>query len=977
MEESMKKKIVISLVMVLLCSVLMALFAITASAEEGITVTYYNRQKISGAKSEVAVANADGTYTIKETAFSTGGTVTLADGTTVLNKEFYGWYDDEGIVYKPGTVVTFTKTTRLYEAYGVTVDNFADLKAAIGPGNYVKLGADILDADSGISIWERVTAVLDLNGHNLTIDNEINNGWQVHIGAFRVKRGTYCFVGEGTITHLERNKDKNGYFAMYEVHGSFDEENPQKFIVGRDVKIVTPYVLLTHAGGVKDGMPVMDLAGTIEASAILSVPYTSNAVCNIYETADITLTGDNAFVYTNTTAASETYMHLNIYGGKIKTNTSKVVIFNDFVLSSKFQIMNIQAGAFTVSAEETERMSKFIPDTLMLKGTQNEDGTTTYNVVEADCVHQWVLNESETIPPTASTTGIDRFDCALCGLEKEVITVYSPAEVDVEISVKDEEGNITKYTVKAGEIYVFEYNGFGAAAKCTIAGLKDTQEFSASQVVGIQIPAGISTFSGFANETIESITILDGATIEISVLSTLKALNKIEIKAANVKFFAITTTTLKEISSVSAGATITFDKSAFNGKSNLEILNMSSGSTYNFGENSFRQTGLKEVIFPDNSTISFTGGAAFYGCPQLSYAYFGRNCIANKSITNKPFDCAYALEVVVLMDITSISEYSFCCEGNATSGKTFREGKSGLTTPIKVYHHGESLNLNNNTFANRTSYGVEFYTNVTTIKSLSNCVYTVYSGLAHPYSEDVVRESTCVVPGAISYVTACPCGNDYRQNTYTTYSTIDTTLNNVEHEAYGTEEKLLPLSNVHVIGTVIADIIYTNYFENGTNYYYCSVCNTATLAEEAPSATPLFIAVGYSTDETNGKGVSHTIKVNRDAVELYKSIGHDFYFGVVAGIYTDGTPITGIDSTKQNIIMADMSKNSFDRIQIKISGIDDDKIETALVCCAYAIENAAEPVIKYLSGNETLDEVESIVYDAILALPPVQESKEN
>ena len=75
--------------------------------------------------------------------------------------------------------------------------------------------------------------------------------------------------------------------------------------------------------------------------------------------------------------------------------------------------------------------------------------------------------------------------------------------------------------------------------------------------------------------------------------------------------------------------------------------------------------------------------------------------------------------------------------------------------------------------------------------------------------------------------------------------------------------------------------------------------------------------------------------------------------------------------------MADMSKNNFDRIQIKISGIDEDKIETALVCCAYAIENAAEPVIKYLSGNETLDEVESIVYDAILALPPVQESKEN
>jgi hypothetical protein len=246
--------------------------------------------------------------------------------------------------------------------------------------------------------------------------------------------------------------------------------------------------------------------------------------------------------------------------------------------------------------------------------------------------------------------------------------------------------------------------------------------------------------------------------------------------------------------------------------------------------------------------------------------------------------------------------------------------------------------------------------------------------LAHAYTEGVIRESTCVEQGATGYVTDCPCGIDYRDSAYSIITKDGTT----QCEAFGKQDlTLLPLSNEHKAGTIIVDIVYTDYFKNGTKYVYCKDCEVAIVAEETPSATPLFIAVGYSTDETNGKGVSHTIKVNRDAIELYKSLNNDFYYGVVAGIYTDGTPITGIASAKPTVIMADMSKNNFDSIQIKISGIDEDKIETALICCAYAIENANEPVIKYLSGNKTLDEAESIAYDAVLALPPVQETKEN
>ena len=57
---------------------------------------------------------------------------------------------------------------------------------------------------------------------------------------------------------------------------------------------------------------------------------------------------------------------------------------------------------------------------------------------------------------------------------------------------------------------------------------------------------------------------------------------------------------------------------------------MSAGHTYKFGTNSFNSSGLTQVILPDDSDIRFEGDAAFYGCPDLEYAYFGYNCISDK-----------------------------------------------------------------------------------------------------------------------------------------------------------------------------------------------------------------------------------------------------------------------------------------------------------------------------------------------------------
>lgn len=956
----MKKRILLTIILAIF---LVSCFALIVSAEDEITVTYNWH---SGSVRKTATPNEDGSFTLFETKLSSDATFTLTDG-TVVNKEFYGWFDEEGNLYEPGQKVTFTKSTRLYEAYGITVYNMDDLISALNDDQksvYVKLGADITSTKQLSVSWD--TGEINLNGHNLTITVDNN--------AINVSRGALIIHGEGTITHTPAttNKDDRG-FTYFSAHGYGDESNPQLFWIGKDVKITTPYHLL-YCTNIKAGynMPDMVIAGDVTAKSVARInPIIENARCYIANTAKVNVS--TSFLDFRNQTATNGYMNVTL-GGNITFTNSSALILNDFMMTNRFNIFEITNGSFTVSETDAERISMFLPETLMLKATANDDGTTTYNVVETDCIHNWVKDMEQSVAATPSEAGIDIHTCSNCGTSKQTITVYSPKSVQISVTVKTEAG-LETYAVLAGDVLEFMYNGVGASAICYVGGLKDTADFTADQIVAFDIPAGVGEFFGFANSTVETVNILDGAEIKIYSLTAMTGIKNITVGAATVTFDTLKSSTVEKISNTKAGANITVTNQCFSSGKSIKHFEMISGSTYVFGTDAFRSSTLEEVIIPDNSTVTF-GQKSFAETTTIKYVYVGANAIASKKIGDdnsitSVFGGNSYLSKVVLMDITYIGKWSLSTKkpGNAYEP----------LCDLVVYAHSEDFSFHAEAFNDRAGdYTVYIYTadaDMSSATSSSN--YVIYKGLGHAYTEEIITESTCVTQGTVGYITDCPCGIDYRDNAFTSVANKKTELNGISYEAYGKDISYLPLSNEHVMGELLADIVYTNYFEKGITYFYCKDCGIATVAEETPSATPLFIAVGYSTDETNGKGVSHTIKVNRDAVELYKSIGHDFYFGVVAGIYTDGTPITGIDSAKQNIIMADMSKNSFDRIQIKISGIDDDKIETALVCCAYAIENAAEPVIKYLSGNETLDEVESIVYDAILALPPVQESKEN
>lgn len=955
----MKKKLLLTALAILLCTMFIALFAVTVYAEEAITVTYnwYGE----GVRANQA-ANEDGTYTLRENKISNNATFTFKDG-TVVDRIFLGWIDKEGNIYEPGQTVSFTKSTQLYEFYGVEVDTAEELLYAAEKGVQAKMMADITVDTNIKTYW--ATATVYLNGHTLT---STYNG---DGGMFYMYRGGMFLLGPGEVVQdvTPVSNDANYSFARYDFHFYGQNDNPQMCYIGKGVKVTTPYTLarLTQwDNGYSSGytkLPRLYLSGDITAKSLIRGGYTTNAPCYIYDTAKITLTGAKAFEYTNANGVSF-YMDLRLMGGSIQMTDPNGVFFDDLA-KAEFSISRVTSGKYAMSAADAEFLKMFLPDELMLKSETDENGVVWYSTTAADCTHDWVLNEESSVEAALGVPGLDIFDCSKCGTTKKVVTVYSPQNVEVVITVKTENGTV-EYTALAGEVYDLVLDGFGATATYKLAGLKDTDAFTADQIIGIEIPAGIPTFIGFANQTLEKITVLDGCDIKLSTFKELNAIKEIEIKAAKVEFASISATTLEKIVSNDAGAEIIFKSSCFAGRASLTTLTLSAGSTYTFENNAFKETGLTEVIFPDDSIINFTGDATFYGCPNLKYVYFGRNCIADKKIYRKPFDCAYALETVVLMDIIYIDQYVFCCNGNASSNESYREGKGGYTGPIRVYHHGESISINDNAFVNRTVQGVEFYTTTNTLTALSNCKYTIYNGIGHRYMQGTITESTCVVQGTAGYYTDCVCGNEYRENAYVVINADGQT----ECEAYGTEIIYLPLSNVHVMGETLADIVYADYFAIGTKYYYCSVCGEATLEEAEPSAEPLFIAAGYSTAEGEKMSVSHTIKVNREAVNAYIAVGHDFHYGAVAAINSDGAPVLGVNLVKKGAIMLDMTNTSFDIISVKINGITQESAGVGLNCCAYAIENSDTPIIKYLCDDATLDRAESVSYSSLTESQP-------
>ena len=970
----MKKKLfTVALMVVMIASILMTIFAITVSAADVITVTYNNHK---GEVRKTATQNDDGSFTLLETKLSKDATFTLTDG-TVVNKEFYGWFDEEGNFYEPGQRVTFTKSTRIYEAYGITVYNMDDLISALNGDQqsvYVRLGTDITSTKQLSVGWD--TGEINLNGYNLTITADNS--------AINVTRGALIIHGEGTITHTPAttNKDDRG-FVSFSAHGFGDESNPQLFWIGKDVKITTPYHLL-YDKSIKAGynMPDMVIAGDITAKSVARIDQVvGNARCYIASTAKINVS--TSFLDFRNQSSTDAYMNVTL-GGNITLTNSSALILNDFMMTNRFNIFEITNGSFTVSATDAERISMFLPETLMLKPTENSDGTTTYNVVEADCVHSWEKDMEQSVEATPNSAGIDIYACSICGATKQTITVYSPKNTPISVTVKTENG-LKTYTVLAGDVLDFMYNGVGAAAICYVGGLKDAAEFTADQIVAFDIPAGVREFFGFANSTVETVNILDGAEIKIYSLTAMTGIKNINVGASTVTFESLKSSTVEKISNIKAGANIKVTNQCFSGGKNIKHFEMIAGSTYVFGTDAFRTSTLEEVIIPDNSTVTL-GQKSFAETQTIKYVYVGANAIASKKLGDDDkitsvFGGNGYLEKVVLMDITYIGKWTLSTKKYNTTNDA--EKPLRPFTDLVVYAHSEELSFHSEAFNDRAGdYTVYIYTadpDMSSVTGSSN--YVIYRGIGHAYTEEIITESTCVTPGTVGYVTDCSCGIDYRENSYSSVANKQTALNGVTYEAFGTGVSELPLATDHTVSDILTNVVFTNGYDKlGTKEYKCLYCDEIASREQEASFSALFNCQGYSVPEDGKGGIAIGFTVNNVAVAEYEEVtGKTLKYGVFAVLKDrlgendvfaqDGTAADGV-------INAELTNYKFVAFEIKIIGFTDALKDVKIGMGAYvSVTDGEATEYSYMQGGKP-DENEKycfVSYNDIAGTPSTNE----
>lgn len=148
-----------------------------------------------------------------------------------------------------------------------------------------------------------------------------------------------------------------------------------------------------------------------------------------------------------------------------------------------------------------------------------------------------------------------------------------------------------------------------------------------------------------------------------------------------------------------------------------------------------------------------------------------------------------------------------------------------------------------------------------------------------------------------------------------------------------------------------------NYFANAKRQHKCKDCDSLYLGDEIENSY-LFVAGGYSIPETEDNScISHTIKINKTAIDDYKATGVDLKYGTIAAVGESlGTPLSIIDGkleAKNQSVVADMTGTDYVKLIIKISGVPQN---VDVNCNAFVIVDAK---ISYLCGGKSLSVAES------------------
>ncbi|MBO5287663.1 MAG: leucine-rich repeat protein [Clostridia bacterium] len=953
-----KKKLLLSLVFVF---ILVTAFAFTVCAEE-IILTFYN-----------------GTTEKQSMTVEAGTKVTLPTEEVEAGKSF-NWYTEDGQGYTGGDMVTFTESTKLYQKVAYDVSNFNDFRAKLANGDTVRLIAD-LEGNERVSPRSEgyyVETVVFLNGHTIKIGTgkNISPAW----GGQRC--GTR-FYGAGVVEYLGYGAAGSTFFAEMKSHQWGGDSN--QYFIGRDAVLNIPnsYVGFDSEGTfVNFGYPLITVYGKLNCYGFYDMRNSINREPKIviHEGAEVIINGP---AMKHSTAGNIVYM--TIYGGTITTTNVNATASFFYDTHTSY---TIEGGSFCF---------EYSKDYATLKEKINSNTFTTveltvnskkYAVVcSLGCAHDFKL--ASTASPTCYHPTEELYMCRICLEEAEFTYGDRIQHQTIELERKDathKELGWIKYgcktcwhityedigtdpkkapiTVKVkladGKIIdvdttlekIFEITSSTNNIDNLITAIKDFGEYTANQLYEFTIPVGVTgieiTKETAGVEIINFTEVMDRL-ITVKSLKGLTSLKTINIGDVNIKFNAnCTANSVQSINVVAKGGTITFAGNAFKDITALKELNLMGNTEYDFGSSCFNNVGLTELALPDDSAVTFTGDASFYGCGSLKRIYVGKGI---KKLNYKPFDCCYNLESIVLMSVNELSDYALCAD---TVGKD-RSAKCALY----VYSHS-NLDMTgfNNAFANRTEFGVYLYAVSGNIESLSNCKYEIHHGIPHKYTYAEI-EPTCSQEGLRGYVTDCPC-NDNKGAIYKLYKSgaggyeIVTLLN----------ESIPTLPHTF---TIKSNAEFANGFtENGVLTYKCKDC-TAVDEENKKVLNPLAFFPGYSVRESGSQGIAIRYFINSNVLADYiEATGADVEYGIAiatAGVVkngallnTDGTAVSG--AFKHNMTALNHYDTTF-----TITGLTESQLDLGFIMTGYII---IDGIITYIQATGNTSVPSQVTYNEIL-----------
>ena len=680
---------------------------------------------------------------------------------------------------------------------------------------------------------------------------------------------------------------------------------------------------------------------------------------------------------------------INIKGGNV------AILFELPGTKTPVTIQNID-GKYIVAPKGCEHSYK----TVVTEATCVSAGSITYTcekcfdtiveVTDAKVEHNYTFTGD--IPATLTSLGIKNYTCVDCGTQSQISYTLDPTEFEVNVKIRNDNGEFSDITVLASDVFEFTTQGVDGAYVYTLSGIKKFGDYKIRNIYGITIPNGIlyvkittQNYEKYQNVEygVEELIIPDGANINIGNVGNLRRLKTIKVGSSNVIFEKgccyynpnnERRGNLLETLDVSApNSNITFEPSAFNERKTITSLKFGENSTYVIKGSAFRYNYITDLEVPVTSTFTVEGeaflgnntpsiiipdagnvtlaGSKVFAESTTTYLYVGKNTVISSSLFQ---DMKY-LEKVVIADGVAIS--------GSVQNIFLNAGSADFTTPLYVYNHSyEFKNLAKNVFGNCD--GIFFYTVAdigTNTEIFKDCAavtfdggsyakWTIFYGIPHELVEYEI-EPNCTEKGYNTWISAgqCPCG------TYLTETVILKKYEGVHKISSATPiyEATYEVTAVDALGHnklgAKTNIAYSSYLEMGDVTYVCTRCENEHTVEN--DADALFIFNGYSMPEDGRLLITVGYTVNNVAVSDYESInGVEIEYGVVVALYNnlDGKAPLDNTLTDVNVVKAVINKE-YGSFEFVLSGFTDQLLDLEVVMSAYVIDGDK---VVYLQENQ-------------------------